>query len=89
MEQLDYNLLFRWFVGGAAAQIDGRTTRHLGYAASQVLRKLVEHPFGWLKSAAGLRQVKHRGRDRVDLGFNFGMAVYNLVRLRKLIEAPA
>jgi transposase len=69
--------------------IDGRTTRHLGYAASQVLRKLVEHPFGWLKSAAGLWQVKHRGRDRVDLGFNFGMAVYNLVRLRKLIEAPA
>jgi hypothetical protein len=38
--------------------IDGRTTRHGGYGASQILRKLVEHPFGWLKSAAGLWQVK-------------------------------
>jgi transposase len=67
----------------------GRTTRHGGYGASQILRKLVEHPFGWLKSAAGLWQVKYRGLDRVDLNFTFGMAVYNLVRMRKLIEAPA
>jgi IS5 family transposase len=69
--------------------IDGRTTRHAGYAASQILRKLVEHPFGWLKSAAGLWQVKVRGRDRVDMTFTFGMAVYNLVRLRNLLWAPA
>ena len=69
--------------------IDGRTTRHGGYGASQIVRKLVEHPFGWLKSAAGLWQVKVRGRDRVDLTFTFGMAVYNLVRLRNLLWAPA
>jgi transposase len=69
--------------------IDGRTTRHGGYGASQILRKIVEHPFGWLKSAAGLWQVKHRGRDRVDLTFTFGMAVYNLVRLRNLLATPA
>jgi hypothetical protein len=69
--------------------IDGRTTRHSGYGASQILRKIVEHPFGWLKSAAGLWQVKHRGRDRVDLTFSFGMAVYNLVRLRNLLAVPA
>jgi len=69
--------------------IDGRTTRHGGYGASQIVRKLVEHPFGWLKSAAGLWQVKCRGRDRVDLTFTFGMAVYNLVRLRNLLWAPA
>jgi Transposase DDE domain len=69
--------------------LDGRTTRHGGYRASQILRKLVEHPFGWLKSAAGLWQVKYRGRDRVELNFTFGMAVYNLVRMRKLIEALA
>jgi transposase len=69
--------------------IDGRTTRHAGYAASQIVRKIVEHPFGWLKSAAGLWQVKVRGRDRVDLTFTFGMAVYNLVRLRNLLAVPA
>jgi transposase len=69
--------------------VDGRTTRHGGYGASQILRKLVEHPFGWLKSAAGLWQVKYRGRDRVELNFTFGMAAYNLVRMRKLIEALA
>jgi transposase len=69
--------------------IDGRTTRHGGYGASQILRKLVEHPFGWLKSAAGLWQVKYRGRERVDLNFTFGMAVYNLVRLRTLLGEAA
>jgi transposase len=69
--------------------VDGRTTRHGGYGASQILRKLVEHPFGWLKSAAGLWQVKYRGRDRVDLNFTFGMAVYNLVRLRTLLGETA
>ncbi len=64
-------------------------TLHAGYGASQIVRKIVEHPFGWLKSAAGLWQVKCRGRDRVDLTFTFGMAVYNLVRLRNLLWAPA
>jgi transposase len=69
--------------------VDGRTTRHAGYEASQVLRKLVEHPFGWLKSVAGLWQVKHRGRAKVDWTMTFGMAAYNLVRMRNLLGAPA
>jgi IS5 family transposase len=65
--------------------IDCRTTRHTGYRASQILRKLVEHPFGWLKSVAGLWQVKHRGRAKVDWTVTFAMAVYNLVRMRNLL----
>jgi transposase len=69
--------------------IDGRTTRHAGYATSQVLRKLVEHPFGWIKSAAGLWQVKHRGRAKVDWVVTFGMAAYNLVRMRKLLAVAS
>jgi len=69
--------------------IDARTTRHEGYRMSQVVRKIVEHPFGWLKAAAGLRQTKHRGRGRVSWGFTFAMAVYNLVRMVKLMEQPA
>ena len=69
--------------------IDARTTRHEGYRISQVIRKIVEHPFGWLKAAAGLRQTKHRGRPRVTWDFRFGMAAYNLVRITNLTEAPA
>ena len=30
--------------------IDGRTTRHAGYAASQRIRKRIEEAFGWMKS---------------------------------------
>lgn len=69
--------------------IDDRTTRHAGYALSQRLRKAVEHPFGWLKAAAGLWQVKLRGRQRVRWAFTFGMVAFNLVRMRKLIPQPA
>ncbi len=65
--------------------IDARTTRHPSYQLSQVLRKTVEHPFGWLKAAAGMWQVKVRGKDRVRWAFTFGMAAFNLVRMRNLL----
>lgn len=67
--------------------IDGRTTRFGGYLASQIARKRVEHPFGWIKSAAGLFQLKHRGLAKVDWVFTFATAAYNLTRLRRLIPA--
>ena len=69
--------------------IDARTTRHAGYAISQVARKMVEHPFGWIKSVAGLWQVKHRGRPKVNWTVTFAMAAYNLARMRNLPGAPA
>ena len=69
--------------------IDARTTRHPGYAVSQVLRKVVEHPFGWMKAAAGLWQVKHRGRAKVDWDFRLAMAAYNLTKMRRLLPAEA
>jgi transposase len=68
-----------------SSRIDGRTTRHPGYQASQILRKLVEHPFAWLKSVAGLWQVKHRGRAKVGMVFSLNMAAYNLTRMRNLL----
>src|SRR5262249_19698512 len=34
--------------------IDGRTTRHAGYAISQRKRKLIEQDFGWMKTVGGL-----------------------------------
>jgi transposase len=69
------------------SKIDERTTRHDGYAMSQVRRKLVEQIFGWGKSIGGMRKTKHRGKDRVGWTFLFTNAVYNLVRMRRLIYA--
>jgi IS5 family transposase len=71
--------------------IDGRTTRHLGYAASQRIRKRIEEAFGWIKTVAGMRKTKLRGLDKVDWAFAFTAAAYNLVRLPKLLgeEMPA
>lgn len=69
--------------------VDGRTTRHIGYEISQRCRKRIEEVFGWIKSSAGLAKVKLRGRDRVDAAFTLALAAYNLVRLPKLLTAPA
>ena len=69
--------------------IDGRTTRHPGYAVSQQKRKLVEEIFGWLKTVALLRKTRHRGVRRVGWMFTFAAAVYNLVRIRNLTWTAA
>jgi transposase len=68
--------------GGIA--IDARTTRHAGYRISQRKRKRIEECFGWLKTVAGLRKVRHRGVCKVDWIFTFACAAYNLVRMRNL-----
>jgi transposase len=68
--------------------IDGRTTRHIGYLISQVIRKRIEEIFGWGKATGGLAQVKLRGLAKVMALFTFGLAAYNLIRLPKLLAAP-
>ena len=73
--------------GGSA--IDGRTTHHPGYRLSQKKRKRIEECFGWLKTIALLRKVRHRGVCKVDWIFTFACAAYNLVRIRKLATVPA
>lgn len=70
---------------GRSSAIDGRTTRHGGYAVSQRLRKRIEEAFGWIKTIAGQEKSRFRGRDRVGWAFTFAAAAYNLVRLPKLI----
>ena len=67
-----------------ASAIDGRTTRHAGYAVSQRRRKRVEEIFGWLKTVGLMRKTRYRGTRRVDWMFTFALAAYNLVRLRTL-----
>jgi transposase len=67
--------------------IDGRTTRHRGYALSMSTRKRIEEPFGWLKTVAGMRKTRHRGRRLVEWFFVLTAAAYNLIRLPKLVAA--
>jgi transposase len=69
-----------------ASAIDDRTTRHRGYALSQRARMRIEEIFGWLKTIALLRKTRHRGTARVEWMFLFGLAAYNLVRMRNLAE---
>ena len=70
--------------GGSA--IDGRTTRHPGYALSQRVRKRVEEIFGWVKTVGGMRKTRFRGKARVGWMFTWALAAYNLVRMRNLLR---
>jgi hypothetical protein len=69
--------------------IDGRVTRHPGYAVSQQIRKRIEEAFGWMKTVAPLRKTRHRGVSRVGWQFSLTAAAYNLIRLPKLLGAAA
>ena len=64
---------------GRRSAIDGRTTRHGGYAVSQRIRKRIEEAFGWIKTVAGQEKTRFRGVDRVGWAFTFAAAAYNLV----------
>jgi transposase len=72
-------------MSGRRSAIDGRTTRHRGYAVSQRLRKRIEEAFGWIKTVAGQEKTRFRGVGRVGWAFTFAAAAYNLVRLPKLL----
>jgi hypothetical protein len=72
---------------GRTSAIDGRTTRHPGYAVSQQKRKRVEEIFGWMKTVGGMRKLRHRGLQLVGWMFTFAAAAYNLVRIRNLATA--
>ena len=65
--------------------IDGRTTRHAGYAQSINVRRRIEQVFGWIKQTAGLRQLKARGRSRIGAVFRLHVVAYNLIRLANLL----
>ena len=73
--------------GGSA--IDGRTTRHPGYAQSQRCRPRVERVFGWIKPIAGLRKIKLRGLAHVEWLFVFACAAFNVKRLVALRAGAA
>ena len=66
--------------------IDGRTTRHSGYGASQKVRKRIESVFGWMKTVGGFRRTRYRGAERTGLAGYFVAAAYNLVRMANLMS---
>ena len=68
--------------GGSA--LDGRTTRHSGYAVSQKSRKRIEEVFGWLKMVGLFRQTRYRGVSKINWYFTLAVTAYNLVRMRNL-----
>ena len=59
------------------------------FVQSQKKRKLVEQSFAWIKHWAGFRQVKLRGRRRVEWLFQIAAAAYNLVRMTRLQAGEA
>lgn len=61
--------------------INGRTTRHAGYAVSLRKRKRVEGIFGWAKMVGGLRKAKFIGLAKVKAQTVFTLAAYNLTRM--------
>jgi transposase len=69
--------------------VDGRTTRHPGYRASQVCRKRIEEVFGWIKAQAGLAKIKVRGCAKAEAVFTFAVVAYNLIRIPKLLASAA
>ncbi|QYO68706.1 IS5 family transposase [Leptolyngbya sp. 7M] len=70
-----------------ASAIDGRTTRHEGYALSIRHRKRIEEAFGWAKTVGGMAQTVYRGLERVRSRFILIMAANNLARLPRLLAA--
>lgn len=60
-------------------------TRPIGYAITQRCRKRIEEEvFGWIKASAGLAGSAARGAQ-VDAILTIALAVYNLIRLPKLL----
>jgi transposase len=74
---------------GRRSAIDQRTARHPGHQVSLRIRKRIEEPFGWIKTIAGGRKLRYRGRQRNRAWWLLTGAVYNIVRITALDTAAA
>jgi len=74
---------------GRRSAIDGRTTRHPGHRVSQRIRPRIEEPFGWIKTIAGGRKLRYRGRQRNRAWFLLTTATYNILRITALDVSTA
>lgn len=71
-----------------SSAIDGRTTRHPGYRASQIVRRRIEQVFGWMKTCGGLRRTRWRGTAKTQLAAYLVGVAYNLLRIARLVRMP-
>jgi transposase len=69
--------------------VDGRTTRHPGYAISQRFRKRIEEVFGWMKTVGNFRKTRFRGFGANQIAAYMTGTAYNLLRVARLLAAPA
>jgi transposase len=69
--------------------IDQRTTRQPGYPISQRFRKRIEEVFGWMKTVGNFRKTRFRGFGANQIAAYMVGAAYNLLRVAKLLAAPA
>jgi transposase len=74
---------------GRKSAVPEEVAETAGYATSQRRRKLVEEPFGWLKTVAGSRKLRYLGVARNELWFLIAAAGYNLVRISRLASQAA
>jgi len=72
---------------GRRSRIDGRTTRHRGYAMSVNARPRIEGPFGWMKQYGLLRRPMFRGRRKMNWAMVWSAAVFNILRIAHLETA--
>lgn len=70
-----------------SSSVDERTTRHTGYAISQVVRRRIESIFGWKKTVGGCRKSRYRGVERTGFFATIAGAAYNLIRMARLLPA--
>jgi transposase len=71
------------------SQVDARTTRHEGYVVSQRFRKRIEEVFGWMKTVGNFRKTRFVGFGPNRIAAYMVAAAYNLLRIGKLLTAPA
>ena len=69
---------------GRRSAVPGEVATTPGYAVSQRRRKLVEEPFGWLKTVGQSRKLRFIGVARNQLWFLFAISCYNVIRIAKL-----
>ena len=71
------------------SRIDGRVTRHAGYAVSQRVRKRVEEIFGWIKTIGGGRKLRYIGLARNALWATLTGTAFNLIRMANIERQAA
>jgi transposase len=65
----------------ARSAVDARTTSTPAYQVSQVKRKRVEEPFGWMKTVGSIRKSAYRGLDKTRAVMLLNCSAFNIIRM--------